>query len=84
MVLMDPGGGYRGPPFDYDSGLVIIRSLYSDGDGDPQILYQLDGRDDLRVVLLHILQVFVETNNYLRSIHQFDRVINITIDGRNA
>lgn len=84
MVLMDAGGGYTGPRFDYNKGIVIIRSLRSEGDGHPRIQYQLDEMDDLRAVLHHILGVFIETYNYVKSLHQFDRIINITIDGRNA
>lgn len=84
MVLMSASGGYIGPPFNWDQGMVIIKSLRSEGDGDPQINYQLDELDDLRIVLKHIMGVLVETNNYLISVHQFERVICVTIDGRSA
>lgn len=39
---------------------------------------------DLRAVLRHIMSVLIETTNFIESVHQFERVICITIDGRSA
>ncbi|GAK63858.1 uncharacterized protein PAN0_003c2067 [Moesziomyces antarcticus] len=85
MVLIGRGlGGYDGPAPDCCRGMIIIKSPRSDEDLHPHILYHLDIGDDLRVALRHILSVFLETNNYLRSIQLFERSLCIVIDGAYA
>lgn len=85
MVLIGRGEeGYDGPAPDCCRGMIIIKSPRSDEDLHPHILYHLDSGDDLRVALRHILSVFLETNNYLRSIQLFERSLCIVIDGAYA
>lgn len=80
MVVIDPGGGYTGPDFDYAFGVVSIRSLRSLGGGDLDIMYQLNLTLEVETVLRHILQVLMDNDYRLISVHQFDRVLTITID----
>ncbi|KAI3482768.1 hypothetical protein L1887_54446 [Cichorium endivia] len=79
MVLIGAGGGYDGPAPDCCRGIITIQSLRSDH--YPHILYNLDSGDDLRVALRHILSVFLETNNYIQSMHMYGRSLNIIISG---
>ena len=79
MVLIGPGGGYDGPAPDDCRGYITIKSLRSDR--YPHILYHLDSIDDLRLGLRHIMSVFIETRNYIESMHLFEHSLHIIIDG---